>query len=88
MKDNDNSKSNDSQQQQEGSDAKVLPFRRPTPQPTLPRRNPAVPGATARGKGKRPESRGEAWKGKVFQVLQLAILAAAVVLALKNCGKI
>jgi hypothetical protein len=87
MSDNENSNhsGNDPQADKPG---KVLPFRRPGPQPTLPRRTSAASGSSLRGKGKANSSQVNSWKGKAFQALQFALLAAAILLALKNCGKI
>ncbi|NBO39442.1 hypothetical protein EBU99_12765 [bacterium] len=69
----------------EGS-AKVLPFKRPSPQPTLTRRPGAVAALRAhKGKTQGPQSK---WKGRLVQGLQLGLLALGAILALKNCGKI
>jgi hypothetical protein len=88
MSQNENSNPNKPEQQDNG-DGKVLPFRRPSPQPTLPRRAATTPSnGPTRNKGKVPQARGNTWKGKAFQALQIALLVVGFLLALKNCGKI
>jgi hypothetical protein len=87
--DNNSNSDQDTNESQENSLGKVLPFRRPAPQPTLVRR-PGNGVGTNQGVG-RDKSKSAAsapWKGKVAQALQIVLLAAAFLLALKNCGKI
>jgi hypothetical protein len=92
LKMNQDNKSNsdqDTNESQENSFGKVLPFRRPAPQPTLVRRSGSSAGTNQGfGRDKSKSATSAPWKGKVAQALQIVLLAAAFLLALKNCGKI
>jgi hypothetical protein len=69
--------------------AKVLPFRRPSPQPTMARRAGGMVTKGAPEKSGRGQKPGQAaWKTKAAHLLQGLLLAGALLLALKNCGKI
>jgi hypothetical protein len=68
---------------------KVLPFRKPTAiQPTLRRRAGGTHIQHKTPMSSRKEKAAPAWKTQVARGLQVALLLTALLLALKNCGKI
>lgn len=68
---------------------KVLPFRRPAPQPTLNRWGAdGLNKETQLKRFKKEKQPTSIWKDKFTQALQIILLAIGVLLALKNCGKI
>lgn len=88
-KDNNSNSDQSKDENQESSLGKVLPFRRPAPEPTLVRRSGNGVGTNQGvGRDKSKSAASAPWKGKVAQALQIVLLAGAFLLALKNCGKI
>jgi hypothetical protein len=86
---NDNNNQNNSSGSSVEPEGKVLPFRKPAAiQPTLRR----SAGGTHIQHKQPPTSRKDksipAWKAQAARGLQVALLLAALLLALKNCGKI
>lgn len=87
--DNKSKSDQETNESQENSLGKLLPFRTRAPQPTLARRaGNGVGSNRGVGRDKSKSAASALWKGKLAQALQIVLLAAAFFLALKNCGKI
>lgn len=86
---NNNNDENNSSGNSSEPAGKVLPFRKPAGvQPTLRRRAGGMHIQHKPPTSSRKDKPTPAWKSQVARGLQVALLLTALLLALKNCGKI
>lgn len=87
---NNNNDENNSSGNNSEPAGKVLPFRKPAAgvQPTLRRRAGGTHIQHKPSSSFRKDKPAPAWKSQVARGLQIALLLTALLLALKNCGKI